>query len=84
MPILALDKTYSMFAVFRSDKNKAQQNSIIAQISANTASLTDHTFASIGLLDGSSGNNSKPGFITSATAATSWVSPQELLIIMII
>lgn len=78
MPILALDKTYSMFAVFRSDKNKAQQNSIIAQISANTANLTDHTFASIGLLDGSSGNNSKPGFITSANASTSWVSPSRI------
>lgn len=78
MPILALDKTYSMFAVFRSDKGKATQNAVIAQISANPATLTDHSFASIGLLDGGSGNNSRPGFVTSATAVSSWLSPARI------
>ncbi len=78
MPILALDKTYSMFAVFRSDKGKAQQNAIIAQIGNDSASLVDQEFASIGLLDGGSGNNSKPGFITSTTAAASWVPSERI------
>ena len=77
MPILALDKTYSMFAVFRSDKGKAQQNAIIAQI-GNGTDLTDQSFASIGLLDGDSTNNSKPGFITSQAKATSWLTDARI------
>ena len=77
MPILALDKTYSMFAVFRSDKGKAQQNAIIAQI-GNGTDLTAQSFASIGLLDGDSTNNSKPGFITSDAKATSWLTDARI------
>jgi len=77
MPILALDKTYSMFAVFRSDKGKAQQNAIIAQI-GNGSDITAQSFASIGLLDGDSTNNSKPGFVTSEAKATSWVSDARI------
>ena len=77
MPILALDKTYSMFAVFRSDKGKAQQNAIIAQI-GNGTDITPQSFASIGLLDGDSTNNSKPGFITSEAKATSWLTDARI------
>ena len=77
MPILALDKTYSMFAVFRSDKGKAQQNAIIAQI-GNGTDLTAQTFASIGLLDGDGTNNSKPGFITSDAKITSWLTDARI------
>ena len=77
MPILALDKTYSMFAVFRSHKGKAKQNAIIAQI-GNGSDLTVQSFASIGLLDGDTTNNSKPGFITSEAKATSWLTDERI------
>jgi len=78
MPILAGDKTFSMFAVFRSDKGKAQQNATIAQISANAATLTNESFASIGLLGGDSSNNSRPGFVTTDAVVSSWLTEERI------
>jgi prepilin-type N-terminal cleavage/methylation domain-containing protein len=68
MPLISGDKTYSMFAVFRSDKDKAGTDSIIAQI-GDITNNADQKFASIGFF-GTSGN---PGFISGSTPALSWV-----------
>jgi prepilin-type N-terminal cleavage/methylation domain-containing protein len=67
MPLISLDKTYSMFSVFRTDLGAATARSIITQIGDETTN-TAQTFASIGFLA-----NGNPGFITGADGATSWV-----------
>ena len=67
MPLISLDKTYSMFAVFRSDLGAAAARSIITQIGDATTN-TAQTYASIGFLA-----NGNPGFITGADGASSWV-----------
>ena len=78
MPILAGDKTFSMFAVFRSDKGQAFQNSTIVQISDNAETLAN--FASIGLLGGSKDDkkNSRPGFVTTSAEVSSWLSQDRI------
>jgi prepilin-type N-terminal cleavage/methylation domain-containing protein len=67
MPLITGDKTYSMFAVFRSDKDKAGADSIIAQIGDATNNAAQK-FASIGFFA-----NGNPGFISGSTPALSWV-----------
>ena len=80
MPILAGDKTFSMFAVFRSDKGQASQNSTIVGIGDNDATLTDQTFASIGLLGGVAADpkNSRPGFVTTSAEKSSWLTQDKI------
>ena len=74
MPLISGDKTYSMFAVFRSDKDKAGTDSIITQI-ADTTDNAEQKFASIGFF-GTSGN---PGFISGTTVALSWVKNIQII-----
>jgi prepilin-type N-terminal cleavage/methylation domain-containing protein len=71
MPLISGDKTYSMFAVFRSDLGKVETKSIITQI--GDGALADNKFVSIGFI-GSPTNKGKPGFITNNTTASSnWI-----------
>ena len=80
MPILAGDKTFSMFAVFRSDKGQAWQNSTIVQIGDNAETLATQTFASIGLLGGVKDDkkNSRPGFVTTSAEISSWLTQEKI------
>ena len=70
IPLISQDKTYSMFAVFRADLNKATP-SIITQIGADGNTHTAQTFASIGSVSGS--GNGNPGFVTGPDIDSSWV-----------
>lgn len=71
MPIIPADKSFSMFAVFRTKLTFNQQKSLLAYVGGNT--FTEESYASIGFL-GTSGNNAKPGFIVnSATSNANWV-----------
>ena len=80
MPILAGDKTFSMFAVFRSDKGQAWQNSTIVQIGDNAETLATQTFASIGLLGGVKDDSkpSRPGFVTTSAVISSWLTQEKI------
>jgi prepilin-type N-terminal cleavage/methylation domain-containing protein len=71
LPLISGDKTYSMFAVFRSDLDSAKRKAIITQIGANAA-LVDNKYVSIGFI-GDSTNKGSPGFITNATKKNNWV-----------
>jgi len=71
MPIIPADKSFSMFAVFRTKLTFNQRKSFLAYVGGNT--FTEGAYASIGFL-GTSGNNAKPGFIVnSATSNANWV-----------
>ncbi|MFZ9180258.1 MAG: type II secretion system protein [Rickettsiales bacterium] len=71
MPIIPADKSFSMFAVFRTKLTFNQQKSLLAFVGGNT--IANDTYASIGFL-GSSGNNAKPGFIVNTgTNNANWV-----------
>ena len=76
MPLISLDKTYSMFAVFRADIGQVEKSAIITQIGGND-SLADQSFASIGFI-GSAGNAGRPGLITGSTADLSWVKDAKI------
>jgi len=75
MPLISLDKTYSMFAVFRSDLSKASVPSIITQIGDPTDNAAQK-FVSIGFISAS--GNGNPGFITGADSDTSWVKNTKI------
>jgi hypothetical protein len=72
MPLISGDKTYSMFAVFRSDLNSVKTKSIITQIGSGTT-LEDNKFVSIGFI-GDTSNKGQPGFITNNTTKNNnWI-----------
>ncbi len=75
MPLISLDKTYSMFAVFRADPGKAG-NAIITQIGGANDTYSPQTFASIGFISAS--GNGNPGFITGPDADASWVKKTKI------
>lgn len=70
IPLISLDKTYSMFAVFRADLAKATP-AIVTQIGAIGDTHTPQTYASIGSISAS--GNGNPGFISGPTIDASWV-----------
>ncbi|MFM7702182.1 MAG: hypothetical protein ACKO6C_01805, partial [Alphaproteobacteria bacterium] len=71
LPIIPADKSFSMFAVFRTKLSFNQRKSILAYVGGNT--VVDGAYASIGFL-GTSGNNAKPGFIVNTgTSNVNWV-----------
>lgn len=71
LPIIPADKSFSMFAVFRTKLSFNQKKSILAYVGGNT--VVDGAYASIGFL-GTSGNNAKPGFIVNTgTSNANWV-----------
>jgi prepilin-type N-terminal cleavage/methylation domain-containing protein len=76
MPLLSKDKTYSMFAVFRTDLEKSKTKSIITQIGSGTT-LANNQYASIGFI-GSGTNSGKPGFITNATENNNWIQDTRI------
>ena len=76
IPLISLDKTYSMFAVFRADLGKAATPSIVTQIGAAGDTHTPQTFASIGFISAS--GNGNPGFISGPDADASWVKNSKI------
>ena len=76
MPLISLDKTYSMFAVFRADLGKAATKSIITQIGGDNSTYSPQTFASIGFTSAS--GNGNPGLITGPDADASWVKNTKI------
>lgn len=75
IPLISLDKTYSMFAVFRADLGKAT-SAIVTQIGAAGDTHTPQTFASIGFIAAT--GNGNPGFISGPDADTSWLKNSKI------
>jgi prepilin-type N-terminal cleavage/methylation domain-containing protein len=69
LPLISGDKTFSMFAVFRPDKESLETKRIVTQIGNGTTLSND--YASIGFI-GSTGSKGKAGFILNSATANNW------------